>query len=582
MVKPYLSGLRWLLLYTLHCLCLSSTITQEVFAQLTASSTTDTTLTFDLNVEVECLLDSGKYLEAIEISKYLIKHIHPSFKHQIAESWYKSGLAHLKNAAYFEAIHSLDSSLKILNQIKDSSLLVAQVYEAKANASYFISDYKQYLQNITSAKSIRLILPDVDPLGLGAVYSRVGAGYEFLGRYDSAVFYAKKGLETFLHARDERLKDSIDYDDKLSNIYNNLGNVYVKAGLHQESITAHSRALAMRLHGNASKKNLYSSYNGLGLVHQNLGRYKEALKFYLSSVDAIKSYHRPPSSQLLLALVYENLCAVLGYLNECNKAIEYGEKAIAIKTSTLGPDHPSLGTAYSQLVISYYKIGDYSQALQYSEKSIYAYEKLLGKDHPFMADVYANMSSIMDRIGDFDASIEYQKKAIEIARKETPSNLDKLGGLYFNLGITYELTERHNEALEFTRRAINHVSGPPFPPDERISAMFRAIGNVHFSISNYDSASFYINQSLTVLGYGGKQPDYSQLLSVSEFAMSLSDLARTALIRYQTGRDTQVLRQAVEHYGTTANAIDQERLWRSESSGTKLAEKFHPAYRLDF
>ena len=71
------------------------------------------------------------------------------------------------------------------------------------------------------------------------------------------------------------------------------------------------------------------------------------------------------------------------------RSLEYNEKALAIKLPSLGPDHPSVATTYSNMALVYGKQGDYARSLEYNEKALAIELPSLGLDHKYVLALQA-------------------------------------------------------------------------------------------------------------------------------------------------------------------------------------------------
>ena len=79
-----------------------------------------------------------------------------------------------------------------------------------------------------------------------------------------------------------------------------------------------------------------------------------------------------------MALVYDKM-------GEYGRALDFYNKALAIKEKVLGTEHPSTATTYHNLAILYDKMGDCANAREYAEKALAVFESRLGADHPYTA-----------------------------------------------------------------------------------------------------------------------------------------------------------------------------------------------------
>eukprot|EP00961_Rhodomonas_salina_P268737 3631667-Rhodomonas_salina.1 len=72
-------------------------------------------------------------------------------------------------------------------------------------------------------------------------------------------------------------------------------------------------------------------------------------------------------------------------LGDDAKALEYHERALAIRIKALGDDHPDVGMSLNNIGLAHYGLGDYAKALEYHERALAITIKALGDDHPDVA-----------------------------------------------------------------------------------------------------------------------------------------------------------------------------------------------------
>jgi tetratricopeptide (TPR) repeat protein len=118
-----------------------------------------------------------------------------------------------------------------------------------------------------------------------------------------------------------------------------------------------------------SEEYLVATYNNLGATNTLLGKYKEALEYYILAETHITDKEQ---SALSLADIYINKAIIYNFQGSFTQAIEYFEKGIRMCQGIDNPDNDvlhSISTAYLNIGIIYYKIKDYKNALGYFEKS---------------------------------------------------------------------------------------------------------------------------------------------------------------------------------------------------------------------
>eukprot|EP00971_Amphidinium_carterae_P297067 5901590-Amphidinium_carterae.1 len=77
-----------------------------------------------------------------------------------------------------------------------------------------------------------------------------------------------------------------------------------------------------------------------------------------------------------------NLGNAYGKLGDASKMRDYLERALRIKETHYGPDHPEVARPLANLGIAYGELGDASKKRDYSERALRILEAHYGPDHP--------------------------------------------------------------------------------------------------------------------------------------------------------------------------------------------------------
>ena len=145
------------------------------------------------------------------------------------------------------------------------------------------------------------------------------------------------------------------------------------------------------------------------------GRYDKALEIWLREVLLSEQLYGEDHPNT--ATTYNNIGLVHNELGDYNKALDYHSKALSIREKVLGKDHPETATSYNNIGLVYNELGDYDKALEYYSKALFIYEKVLGEDHTLTATSYNNIGLVYDNLGDYSKALEYYSNALSICEK---------------------------------------------------------------------------------------------------------------------------------------------------------------------
>ena len=200
--------------------------------------------------------------------------------------------------------------------------------------------------------------------------------------------------------------------------------------------------------------------NQAGYFWGEVAENQRALACYLRSVKK-KEKHQPDSSGL--ATGYNNVGYTYGELGDHEKALEYKQKALAIRERVLPPDHPDLAQSYNNVGSTYGALGDHEQALEYKQKALAIWERVLPPDHPHLATSYNNVGYTYGDLGDHEKALEYKLKALAIQEKILPDNHPWNAACCNNIACTYYDLGRLEEAAEYMRRAAQIINRATLP-----------------------------------------------------------------------------------------------------------------------
>ena len=128
-------------------------------------------------------------------------------------------------------------------------------------------------------------------------------------------------------------------------------------------------------------------------------------------------------------------------IEDYNKAVEYGTKALEIRKATLGESHPDYATSLNNLAFYFSSLGDYAKAVEYETKAMEIRKATLGENHPDYTSALNNLATYYSYLGDYAKAVEYGTKALEIRKRTLGENhpsyatsLDNLAGYFSDLG----------------------------------------------------------------------------------------------------------------------------------------------------
>jgi tetratricopeptide (TPR) repeat protein len=157
-------------------------------------------------------------------------------------------------------------------------------------------------------------------------------GLEYSGRGD-----AGKAIECF--------KNALGINPNILGVYNNLANVLISIGKKEEATLVNAKA-------NKIRAELFRDYYEKGNRSYGLGKYKEALSFYMQALE-----FSPDNLDL-----YNRLATVFVVMGRYSNGISALEKAVEI--------NPNIAITYNNLAVAYYYAKKYNSAVESCDKAV--------------------------------------------------------------------------------------------------------------------------------------------------------------------------------------------------------------------
>ena len=243
-----------------------------------------------------------------------------------------------------------------------------------------------------------------------------------------------------LYAEGQRLwQDNIAKQDGAWLAWNNLGNVYFRAGKRDEALNCFKQSIAFN-------PNYAVAWHNLGRLNALSGKPEEAVRDYSKAIELMPDY----------ASAYNGRGNVLFHAGKYDLALGDYEKAIALM--------PYYADAYNNLGNLRVRQGQIAEAIRDFDEAV--------RLNPDFAAAFSNRAAAYVQIEQFQQALRDCGRAIALE----PANAD----FYKNRGVVYEHLDQHELALSDFDRAIS------LEPDFAQAYSIRAI--VHYQLKEFDKA----------------------------------------------------------------------------------------------
>lgn len=287
----------------------------------------------------------------------------------------------------------------------------------------------------------------------------------------------EEGETAFLQALEIRKRLFREPAEELPAVMMALAVLYRDFGRSRESSAVAEQALAFYESGKLAEDLHYATLLDLrGLAARERHALTHAAQAYRRALETRQRIS--PGNNILLALSYNNLGAVMMDQSELTGARENLEKALQMRLEAHGPDHPGLASVYANLASCLQGLGDLENAATYGQKAVAVAIAGLGANHPTIGVALNNLAEIQLASDKPAAAEPNLRKAVEIMEVSTP-NSAMLATCLANLAHLFVRREKHKGAEKLLTRALRIYEQAHSPDDPAYHRLGRALAQVY-------------------------------------------------------------------------------------------------------
>ena len=375
-------------------------------------------------------------------------------------------------------------------------LATAEQLYTEGREAYYDGDYRQAERLLLKSLRRYRRVPGHDTLAAFAkTHWRLADAYRHLRGHppalaylDSAAHYYRRGGEA-----DALVYAEVDLD---------RGRVYSQMYRPAAAMAAHERARRAfeRAHG-ARSPEVASLLSNMGIDLVKAGELRRAEAHYLEAVDILRECGTDTAAVAFNRL-YNNLGVLYRKRGDYDRAVRFGERALAIKLRNYPPDHPSVGKYYNNIGRALQAQGRYPEAVAYVRRALEHSRRSLGEAHPSTAGAYGELSNVYADAGDWPRAERLMRRAIRLyAAHYEPWHPYRVAGT-FNLGRLHEDAGDLDAALVAYRATLHQLRAGPEPPAERVAQTYEQIGKAYARQGRYPAAVAVFDTALALLAPG--------------------------------------------------------------------------------
>lgn len=313
------------------------------------------------------------------------------------------------------------------------------------------------------------------------------------------------------------LASRTDDPDARGRAFNNLGNVYLHLGRHEEALRLFQSALpGARDAGDRQTQRRLLNHMGVALML--LGRMAEALPHYEETLRIVRDLNDPLGE----AITLDNLGNLFDRLGRPDEALDLDRQALVI-ARRLG-ERTLEGRILGNIGYIYARLDRKQEALAHHRQSL-AIAREVG-DRRNLGVGLDNIGMLHLREGRRREAAEHHRQALEVASQIGDREL--AAAALLNLGITHSAADGHRDALGYYEQALDiaHTTGLAQLEGE----ILNAIGEALIAMDSFRDSLGHLERALAIatsIGDGKQEARAHDGIGAAALALGDRDAART-------------------------------------------------------
>lgn len=365
------------------------------------------------------LLDINQYDKA---GKYIRKameakvNIYGEDSEEAADAYYLMSKYYNAISDFTQRRFYLDKAVLIQEKKKSNDAIADYNSLINSGVEFLVNkDYSAAYNRLVRAKELISQYEGLTTLRASSVFHYLGFLYKEKQEYDKALDNYKKELDIKKKYLDESSIDIII-------LYLDIADVLIHMHMIKEAESFIDLTTDL----------LYSKRGaGFELLHAKLSESRGNLycaeKQYDMSISDYDTslYYKGlvlPDNHIELAITYNYKGNALIMLRRYSEALECFQKVLSINMATYGCDSKDIATAYSNIGLSLFYLGEYGKAKTNCEEAISLIDKLFGKECIEYANAILLMGSIHEKINKLYQALAYYDIALGIYEKKLGAN----------------------------------------------------------------------------------------------------------------------------------------------------------------
>jgi CHAT domain-containing protein/Tfp pilus assembly protein PilF len=236
-----------------------------------------------------------------------------------------------------------------------------------------------------------------------------------------------------------------------------------------------------------------------------------------------------------------NLAALYTTQSNYTAAEPLFQRALRIRETALGSDHPEVGITLNNLAHLYQDQGNYPAAEPLFQRALQIFETALGPEHPYVATVVSALAELYRVQGNYDAAEPLYARSLQISETGLGPNHPSVANSLNNLALLHYGRSSYDEAESLFLRALQIRETTLGPNHPSVATTLNNLAILYDTQGNYVAAAPLAQRALQIREsiLGPNHPDVATSLSSlallfraqGDYASALPLVQRTLQIR---------------------------------------------------
>ena len=152
----------------------------------------------------------------------------------------------------------------------------------------------------------------------------------------------------------------------------------------------------------------------MGIAHENLNNYTEALDYYQQALQMYQALHEG-ENHTDIAAALRSVGLAYYYLDNDAQALEYFQQALTMQQALhKGESHAEVAQVLKNVGDAYHYLGNYPEALEYYQQALEMQKALHEGDHADVAQVLKDVGDAHYSLGHLEEAIQSYEQALAV------------------------------------------------------------------------------------------------------------------------------------------------------------------------